>query len=237
MLHQLGRPQKLQLFNKHTIYPTEVLTYLQSALAYFSKEKGTIPYMRLRELMLALPRTSGKERDPFWDQIPSEDVPQVIIALNKLAEVAIESGNIGIPPDESVFESKTGQNKCCIHNCEIGLIAYDIAAQIAARDNELRLNGEYVFELSDMYLDQDIFHDVESYEIVKRIIEKFKSRSRGKKSVFGASIDKKSKDDPTRNYVLKNLLTEEGKQAWCLYKTNERFPQNYPEHKCSRTCS
>ncbi len=220
-----------------TISPYDLAPYLERASTYFGWYGMKTPeqYLLLRQLMLALPPTSGKESDPFWDKIPKEDVPKVLHSLHKLVYLT-QDANFGISGKDDQYynqhkvKNRIAQNGCRIHNCEIGLIAFDIAAQLASRVDELKMNGEYAFELSDVYLDQDLFHDVESYQIVKRIIGNFKRRSAGKKAVFGAIINN-NQDDPTRKYVLKNLLTEEGKQLWCLQKRGQRFPQDYSEEE------
>lgn len=187
--------------------------------------------MQLRELLLALPFTSGKKVDPFWDKIPKGDIFKVIVALKELASIAKSHDSFGVIPGSSGINAyrHRSQNGCRIYTCEIGLIAYDIAAQLAPRDEELNMKDEYAFALSDVYLDQDLFHDVESYQIVKRIIENFKSRCEGKKAIFGAIIYPEKSDDPSRTYFFKNLLTEEGKQAFCMFQKKQHFPENYHE--------
>ncbi len=242
----------LELTLQPHVKPGEVKVYLQHAVEYFGQYAGKTTqtqYMQLRELMLALPQTLDKEPDPFWDQIPKDSVFEVIWSLHRLAEIAQQHDVFGIIPvkEKSDYNLPFGcsprrlaQNGCRIHNCEIGLIAFDIAAQLAARDDELKMNGEYAFELSDVYLDQALFHDVESYQLVKRIIANFKRRCAGKKAIFGAIIDNSDSEaarDATRKYLLENLLVGEGRELFCKKETNERFPsaEKYPPKKMMRS--
>ncbi len=224
---------------------------LEQVCQYYEKKKelSKTEFMQLRSILVSLPPTSGKPEDDFWDKIPLQEVNSIISYCQRLTRLVCENQHYLSIPDLSEKGNETANTKdrcdqfikernqlendnaCRIHSCEMGLIAYDIAAQLAQRlEKECKLNSAFAFALDDVYLDQSLFHDVQSYNIVRRIQENFKSRCKGKKAIFG-SILKNNNNDPTRAYVLNTLLTNELKMDWCKKITGLNCPPDYSDKK------
>lgn len=206
------------------VLPQEVMRYLADALSYFEK-KSRLPetnktqlLMELRHFMYSLPVTTGEKYDPYWDQVPKNEIGPIFAQLNTLISThAISPGDF-----------------CQIYQCEIGLMGYDICAQLAQRVDELKLGDTFAFALDDIYSDQFFYQDADSYQCVRKINENFKKRSLNKGRVFGHIIDKRLHQEQTETYVIKHLLTVKGKQEWCKVKKGDYFPKDYNDAQLFR---
>lgn len=222
-VHAQSSTPQIQLDTSGTT-PEKMVEYLGQASRFFDAkaEKVADPrkaIMEMRQFMRSLPRTSGEKIDPFWDKIPKKDIEIILSTLQHLISM------------QSVFSNKKTENLCRIYECESGLIAFDISAQLAQRVDDLQLGGTFAFALDDLYSNQFFYQDAESYQCIREIKENFDKRSQNKQAVFGLLVHPHNKEDnqsdPTQDYLLKHLLTEKQKIKFCQRKwRKENTPHN-----------
>ncbi len=197
--------------------PEGLRAYLQQACDYFANQKKNTPEgtLLIRKFMLTLPSTTGASDDPFWRLIPGGEIP---VVLEQLATLARYSMCRTLSRDQ--------------YECEVFLMAFDMAAQLAEYDPNLKLGGEFAFSLDDIYRDQYFYRDAESFRNIERIINNFEKRVQGRKRVFRSAIN--FGEDSTQEYVMKHLLSEEKRMQWCKDVKGQVHPPNYSDQALFR---
>ena len=221
---EIKKPDDVQapsIFKIGNPTPYEIHDYLNRAIDHFKSKSNFSDLIQLRQIMYSIPLSSGEVSDPYWDKVPSYQLGAIFGKLSKLVNFAYYVSTCTRDQGYSNY----------VYRCEVGLIAYDIAAQLAHRMGELRLGKQFTFALDDVYTDQYFFHDVESYSTVKRIIANFKNRSSQKTAVFGhinMSLGRKSRE--TYNYVMECLLSQWDRMRICKKYKGQYFPTNYDDN-------
>lgn len=176
----------------------QVFDYMVRAIKYFtsSSNSSVIPKSVLQHqyitFMRSLPPTSGESQDTFWDEVPEELIVNILQYFCEL---------------QNLMQAKEEQPS--LYNFETALIAYDIAAQLTPRIEDLRLGDQYTFGLSDVFTDKNTYLDPITYQTVKQISTNFLKRQAKKSIIFSNYVDgKESKsNDKTADYLQGEWLT------------------------------
>jgi hypothetical protein len=168
-----------------------VVAYLNQAVQYFAIPSGKLGLMELRKFMHSLAAPTGNKEDAYWDSVSEEDAKIIIEKLSLLIQYPVTLN-------------------CKTYRFEMALIAYDIAAQLAPRIPELKLENKYVPTLDDIYSSESFYVDAIGYHTIHKIVHNFIKRGIEKEPILGNAVD----IDPTnvtKNYVMKILLTADKK--------------------------
>lgn len=179
-------------FSPIKLTPHNVIEHINHTHAILEKHYSIYSMIYLYEMMRALPPTTGLPQDPFWDQLPQDQIPLLMEGFHRLVKHLDRYNKLpGCQP------------------IEIALIAYDICAQLVHRLPNMYLNHEYVLGLSDVVSDK-IFSEASVYFSVKQILLNFQRRMTGKKPVFSNCVRPNS-EDFTCEWMSRHILTKDVK--------------------------
>lgn len=169
-----------------------VLARLNEAYTYFTKAGDTLQTRwEFKKFMRALPKPSGAETDVFWDKTPIEDVPAILHSLVQLNEFAkINTFN---------------QNE----RLELGMISYDICAQIAPRIPALKLGSDFCLGMDDTFSSDLEFFEPSAFLAVSECAKRFIKRSALKQTLFNNTLS----DESSMKAYLLGLLDLPTRQA------------------------
>lgn len=198
----------------------QVFDYIANALKYFERcSSNNTPKSLLQHkyiaFMRSLPPTSGESEDTFWDAIPENIIVNILQYFCDLQRLM-----------------HTSEKPSSLYSFETALIAYDIAAQLTPRIDDLRLGDSYTLGLSDVITDKNTFFDPITYQTVKQIRANFQRRQAKKQIIFCNYLDKQepNQEDKTVEYMQKKwfatpivakLLSKLKKEEFVKEKTKE----------------
>lgn len=152
--------------------PDQVDAYIQEGVKYFSEIQITPQTAwEFKKWMRSLAPTTGNQNDPYWDAVPSKKIPNIIHNLTLINKIAMARYIVSSTRTETYY------------------ISYDIAAQIAPRVPELKLDKDFCLGLDDTISDT-VIDDPDSFLNISRIAQNFIRRSEFKAPIFTQTITK-----------------------------------------------
>lgn len=166
-------------------YLTENLKIIQARM-----ERGGDPvdtFVQIHQLISSLPH--GMEEiegthKKVWDGLNEKEAQVCFDTIHKLARLAVECGQKTEVLIESEGKSEVGKKIVFDKGklVEIGYRAYDIAASLAPRIENLHVSKEHGFSLGEEHnRDRQEFADPKSYAVIQQIEDNFRKRNEGKK--------------------------------------------------------
>lgn len=142
-------------------------------------------------LLTNLTSCTGENKDPYWDEVKTDDIAYIIDKFAQVANYMEYITNENIPDEQKA--------KACV----VALIMYDIVAQLLPRLEEYKLGTEYTLGLDDIYSQQYYFSNPNDYFRVKNIAHNFAKRAQDKKTIFSNVLNNEKKNlDKTIYYIL-----------------------------------
>ncbi len=190
--------EQIKLENK--ISKSEIKPEYIKDLLKIDEKAEKFPFKKMYDLFNLLPHCSGLNEDKFWDKVPQEDLTIIIANLYKIIQ-QLEVKSFDSPQQRA-------------RSLALALLAYDIAAQLAPRCKEFKLDDKFTLGLDDVYSEQYFFTDPIAYHTVKRVAKNFEQRAENKERIFSNAVNYDSNNyDHTVYYVINVLLNYDQRQA------------------------
>lgn len=176
-------------------------------------------FQKYYNIFNALPHCTGETEDLFWDKVPQADIKTIIDSISNLIAQLEPNSNADSLERAKYFA--------------FSLMAYDIIAQLAPRDERFKLGDTYTLGLDDVYSHSYDFNNPEIYYTVKRIAQNFENRANHKMRVFTNAVNYDNQYDNTINYVINILLSDRQRIAIAKARMKEENQQNveYADHE------
>ena len=168
--------------------PQKIVDILLDYQARISQQNETLPpnksnqelFAEIYELMLRLPVTSGDPTDPFWDQVPVNQISQCLSILSNLSLLACKNAYSNPKMDINSKIVDFDRERLLF----ITARAYDISCQIAPRIPDLKMEG-FPFEWNPYNLINFLIRkSPQTSDTLIRIDDNF--RKRNKRSIISS---------------------------------------------------